>query len=73
MGTSVALVRVCAAPETVILLEVGGGGFGASLPEAADFIVLSNALTKVPPSEYTETQVLRTVIGGRTVNQAPSM
>ena len=35
--------------------------------EYADFIVLSNDLTKVPPSEYLKTQVLRTVVGGRVV------
>jgi predicted amidohydrolase YtcJ len=35
----------------------------------ADFIILSNDLTKVPPSEYTKTEVLRTVVGGRTVYQ----
>ena len=35
--------------------------------EFADFIVLSNDLTKVPPREYTQTKVLRTVVGGRTV------
>lgn len=35
--------------------------------EYADFIVLSNDLTKVPPSEYAKTQVLRTVVGGRVV------
>ena len=39
--------------------------------EYADFIVLSNDLTNVPPSEYLKTQVLRTVVGGRTVYQAP--
>jgi predicted amidohydrolase YtcJ len=33
----------------------------------ADFIILSNDLTKIPPSEYTKTEVLRTVVGGRTV------
>jgi predicted amidohydrolase YtcJ len=33
----------------------------------ADFIVLSNDLTKVPPSDYVKTQVLRTVVDGRTV------
>jgi predicted amidohydrolase YtcJ len=33
----------------------------------ADFIVLSNDLTKVPPSDYVKTHVLRTVVGGRTV------
>ena len=35
--------------------------------EYADFIVLSNDLTKVPPSECLKTQVLRTVVGGRVV------
>ncbi len=39
--------------------------------EFADFIVLSKDLTAVPPSEYTQTQVLRTVVGGRTVYQVP--
>ncbi len=33
----------------------------------ADFIILSKDLTKIPPSEYTKTEVLRTVVGGRTV------
>ena len=37
--------------------------------EYADFIILSNDLTKVPPTEYTKTRVLRTVVGGRTVYQ----
>jgi predicted amidohydrolase YtcJ len=40
------------------------------LGEYADFIVLSNDLTKVPPSEYVNTKVLRTVAGGHTVYQA---
>jgi predicted amidohydrolase YtcJ len=35
--------------------------------EFADFIVLSKDLTKVEPSEYLGTKVLRTVVGGRTV------
>jgi len=35
--------------------------------EYADFIVLSNDLTKVSPADYLKTQVLRTVVGGRTV------
>jgi hypothetical protein len=35
--------------------------------EFADFIVLSKDLTKVDPSEYVSTKVLRTVVGGRTV------
>jgi predicted amidohydrolase YtcJ len=36
----------------------------------ADFIILSNDLTKVPPSDYTKTVILRTVVGGRTVYQS---
>jgi hypothetical protein len=39
--------------------------------EYADFIVLNADLTKIPPSQYTSTKVLRTVVGGRTVYQAP--
>jgi predicted amidohydrolase YtcJ len=39
--------------------------------EYADFLVLSNDLTKVPPSAYIKTQVLRTVVGGRTVYVKP--
>ena len=35
--------------------------------EFADFIVLSNDLTKVAPREFAKTRVLRTVVGGRTV------
>ena len=35
--------------------------------ELADFIVLSNDLTKVPPSQFTKTTVLMTIVGGRTV------
>jgi len=35
----------------------------------ADFIVLSDDLTKIPPSQFTKTTVLRTVVGGRTVYQ----
>jgi predicted amidohydrolase YtcJ len=38
--------------------------------EFADFIVLSNDLTKVEPREYTNTKVLRTVVGGKTVYAA---
>ena len=34
--------------------------------EFADFIVLSEDLTKVAPIDYTKTRVLRTVVGGRT-------
>jgi predicted amidohydrolase YtcJ len=37
--------------------------------EYADFVVLSNDLTKVPPSEFVKTRVLRTIVGGRTVYQ----
>ena len=36
----------------------------------ADFIVLSADLTKILPSEYTKTHVLRTVVGGRTVYES---
>jgi predicted amidohydrolase YtcJ len=39
--------------------------------EYADFIILSNDLTKVPPSDYVKTEVLRTVAGGRTVYEKP--
>jgi predicted amidohydrolase YtcJ len=35
--------------------------------EYADFVVLSNDLTKVPPAQFTKTRVLRTVVGGRTM------
>jgi predicted amidohydrolase YtcJ len=35
--------------------------------EYADFIILSNDLTKVPPAQLTKTRVLRTVVAGRTV------
>jgi predicted amidohydrolase YtcJ len=35
--------------------------------EYADFIILSNDLTKVPPAQFTKTRVLRTVVGGRIV------
>jgi predicted amidohydrolase YtcJ len=38
--------------------------------EYADFVILSNDLTKVPPAQYTKTRVLRTVVGGRTVHMA---
>jgi predicted amidohydrolase YtcJ len=37
--------------------------------EYADFIILSNDLTKVPAAEYGKTRVLRTVVAGRTVYQ----
>ena len=39
--------------------------------EFADFIVLSDDLTKIVPREYTKIKVLRTVVGGRTVYTAP--
>jgi predicted amidohydrolase YtcJ len=38
--------------------------------EFADFIVLSNDLTKVAPGEYLKSQVLLTVVGGRKVHHA---
>ncbi len=37
--------------------------------EYADFIVLSSDLTKISPGDYVKTEVLRTVVGGRTVYQ----
>jgi predicted amidohydrolase YtcJ len=37
----------------------------------ADFIILSNDLTKIPPSDYLNTHVLRTVVAGHTVYQSP--
>jgi len=37
--------------------------------EYADFVILSNDLTKIPPAQFTKTRVLRTVVGGRTVYQ----
>jgi predicted amidohydrolase YtcJ len=36
----------------------------------ADFLILSNDLTKVPPADYINTKVLRTVVGGRTVYES---
>jgi predicted amidohydrolase YtcJ len=39
--------------------------------EYADFVILSNDLTKVRPSEHVKTEVLRTVVGGRTVYEKP--
>jgi predicted amidohydrolase YtcJ len=38
--------------------------------EYADFIILSNDLTKVPPAQFTKTKVLQTVVNGRTVYPA---
>jgi predicted amidohydrolase YtcJ len=37
--------------------------------EYADFLILSNDLTKVPPVEYGKTRILCTVVAGRTVYQ----
>jgi len=37
--------------------------------EFADFVILSQDLTKIPPSEILKTEVLRTVVGGKTVYQ----
>ena len=36
----------------------------------ADFIVLSDDLTKIPPPAYLNAHVIRTVVGGRTVHQS---
>jgi len=40
------------------------------LGEYADFVVVSDDLTKIPPAQYTKVRVLRTVVGGRAVYQA---
>jgi len=40
------------------------------LGEYADFVVVSDDLTKIPPAQFTKVRVLRTVVGGRTVYQA---
>jgi len=37
--------------------------------QLADFIILSDDLTKIPPPAYLKAKVLRTVVGGRTVYQ----
>lgn len=37
--------------------------------EFADFVILSNDLTKIPANEILKTEVLQTVVGGRTVYQ----
>ena len=39
--------------------------------EYADFLILSKDVTKIPPSDYVKTEVLRTVVGGRTVYEKP--
>jgi predicted amidohydrolase YtcJ len=39
--------------------------------EYADFLILSKDLTKGSPSDYVKTEVLRTVVGGRTVYEKP--
>jgi hypothetical protein len=40
--------------------------------EFADFIVLSDDLTKIQPAQYTKVKVLRTIVGGRTVYSSPN-
>ena len=37
--------------------------------EFADFVVLSEDLTKIPPKDFLKTEVVRTVTGGKTVYQ----
>jgi predicted amidohydrolase YtcJ len=45
---------------------------GRLAPEfLADFVVLDRDITKVAPAEILKTQVLRTVVGGKTVYEAP--
>lgn len=39
--------------------------------EYADFLILSNDLTKIKPSDCLKTEVLKTVVGGRTVYEKP--
>lgn len=38
--------------------------------EYADYIILSDDLTKIPPSQYMKVAVLRTVVGGRVVYES---
>lgn len=38
--------------------------------EYADFVILSDDLTKIPPKQFTKVTVLRTVVGGRAVYTA---
>ncbi|HYL65135.1 MAG TPA: amidohydrolase [Candidatus Methylomirabilis sp.] len=38
--------------------------------EYADYIILSDDLTKIPPAQYLKVRVLRTVVGGRVVYSA---
>jgi predicted amidohydrolase YtcJ len=38
--------------------------------EFADFVVLSDDLTKIPPSQYTKVKVMLTVVGGREIYSA---
>jgi predicted amidohydrolase YtcJ len=44
--------------------ELKAGGY-------ADFLILSKDLTKIPPADYVKTEVLRTVVAGRTVYEKP--
>ncbi len=39
----------------------------------ADFVVLDRDITKVPPEQILQTKVLRTVVGGKTVYEAPAV
>ncbi|MGB6682916.1 MAG: amidohydrolase family protein, partial [Candidatus Acidiferrum sp.] len=38
--------------------------------EYADFVILSDDLTKIPAKQFTKVTVLRTVVGGRNVYSA---
>ena len=61
---------LCACTSGSAYAEFEEGKKGELKPgEYADFIILSNDLTKVPPAQFTKTRVLRTVVGGRTVYQ----
>jgi predicted amidohydrolase YtcJ len=61
-------IRAYTAGSAYAQFEEGRKGT-LKLGQFADFVILSNDLTKVPPSEFVKTEVLRTVIGGRTVYQ----
>ena len=66
--------------EDCIRAYTGGSAYAESeegkkgelkVGEYADFLILSNDLTKIKPSEYLKTEVLKTVVGGRTVYEKP--
>jgi predicted amidohydrolase YtcJ len=62
-------IRAYTSGSTYAEFEEGKKG-ELKVGEYADFLILSNDLTKVAPSQYVKTQVLRTVVGGRTVYES---